>query len=152
MKTKAGELMTRPVVAARKNATVRDISFQLLTGLYSGMPVTDDDGRVIGMVTEFDILAQIEKGKELANLTAGDIMTKNVLTIDVNTPVEEILKIILDKKVIRLPVTSSGKLVGTIARYDILKNYVGPEFVAYSYFYSDFSKNQARKDGIDGSG
>ena len=65
MKTKAGELMTRPVVAAKKNATVRDISFQLLTGLYSGMPVTDDDGKVIGMVTEFDILAQIEKGKEL---------------------------------------------------------------------------------------
>ncbi len=42
-------------------------------------------------------------------------MTKNVLTIDVDTPVEEVLRIILDKKVIRLPVTSSGKLVGAIA-------------------------------------
>ncbi len=132
MKTKARELMTRPVVSARKNASARDISFQLLTGLYSGMPVTDDDGRVIGMVTEFDILAQIEKGKELAKLTAGDIMTKNVLTVDVNAPVEEVIKIVLDKNVIRLPVTEKGKLVGVIARCDILKNYMEPEFVTYS--------------------
>lgn len=132
MKTKARDLMTRPVVSARKNASARDISFQLLTGLYSGMPVTDDDGKVIGMVTEFDILAQIEKGKELTKLTAGDIMTKNVLTVDVNTPVEEIIKIVLDKNVIRLPVTEKGKLVGVIARCDILKNYIEPEFVTYA--------------------
>ncbi len=132
MKTKARELMTRPVVSARKNASARDISFQLLTGLYSGMPVTDDDGKVIGMVTEFDILAQIEKGKELAKLTAGDIMTKNVLTVDVNAPVEEVIKIMLDKNVIRLPVTEKGKLAGVIARCDILKNYIEPEFVTYS--------------------
>ncbi len=132
MKTKAMDLMTRPVVSARKNASARDISLQLLGAQYSGMPVTDDDGRVIGMVTEFDILAQIEKGKELAKLTAGDIMTKNVLTVDVNAPVEEVIKIMLDKNVIRLPVTEKGKLAGVIARCDILKNYIEPEFVTYS--------------------
>jgi len=132
MKTKARDLMTRPVISARKNASVRDISLQLLGGLFSGMPVTDDYGKVIGMVTEFDILAQIEKGNELTKLTAGDIMTKNVLTADVNASIESIIKIVLDKNVIRLPVTEEGKLVGVIARCDIIKNYMEPEFLSYS--------------------
>lgn len=57
---KAKELMTRPVISARKDTSIRDISLQLLSGSYSGMPVTDEDGNVIGMVTEFDILAQIQ--------------------------------------------------------------------------------------------
>ncbi len=132
MKTKAMDLMTRPVVSARKNASARDVSLQLLGAQNSGMPVTDDNGKVIGMVTEFDILAQIAKGVELTNLTAGDIMTKDVLTADVNTPVEEIIKIVLNKNVIRLPVTEKGRLVGVIARCDILRNYIEPEFVSYS--------------------
>ncbi|MBI3581687.1 MAG: CBS domain-containing protein [Nitrospinae bacterium] len=132
MKTKARDLMTRPVVSARKNASVRDISLQLLAGLYSGMPVTDDSGKVIGMVTEFDILAQLEKGVELTKLTAGDIMTKTVLTADVNASIESIIKIVLDKNVIRLPVTEEGKLVGVIARCDILRSYLEPEFVTYA--------------------
>ena len=132
MKTKAKDLMSRPVVSARKNASARDISLQLLTGLYSGMPVTDDDGKVVGMVTEFDLLAALEKGKELTRLNAGDIMTKNIATADVNMPIEEVIKIILDKNVIRLPVTEKGKLIGVIARCDILRNYMEPEFVTYA--------------------
>ncbi len=54
---KAKDLMTRPVISARKNASARDIALQLLSGLYSGMSVTDDDGKVIGIVTGFDLRA-----------------------------------------------------------------------------------------------
>ncbi len=131
MKTKAKDLMTRPVMSARKNASARDIALQLLNGFYSGMPVTDDDGKVIGVVTEFDILAQLHKGKELTKINAGDIMVKNVLTVDVNTPVADVMKIMLDKDVIRVPVTEKERLVGVIARCDILKSYMEPEFVSY---------------------
>ena len=132
MKTvKAKDLMSRPVVSARKNASIRDVTLQLLSGFYSGMPVTDDDGKVVGMVTEFDILGQLQKGKELTKITAGDIMVKNVLTADVNTNIDEIIKIMLDKDVIRLPVTDKGRLVGVIARCDILKNFIEPEFATY---------------------
>ncbi|HXI09192.1 MAG TPA: CBS domain-containing protein [Thermodesulfobacteriota bacterium] len=131
MKTKAKDLMTRPVMSARRNASARDIALQLLNGFYSGMPVTDDDGKVIGMVTEFDILNQLHKGKELTRINAGDIMVKNVLTVDVNTPVEEVMKVMLDKDVIRVPVTEKERLVGVIARCDILKSYMEPEFVSY---------------------
>lgn len=128
---KAKDIMTRPVLSARKNASARDIALQLLSGLFSGMPVTDDDGRVIGMVTEFDLLGNICEGKELSKLTAEEIMSENVITADINTPAREILNIMLDKNVIRLPITEEGRLVGIVARCDILKAYIEPEFVTY---------------------
>jgi CBS domain-containing protein len=128
---KARDIMTRPVVSARKNASARDIALQLLSGLYSGMPVTDETGKVIGVITEFDLLGQICEGKELAKLTADDVMLKKPITADVNTPVEEVLDTMLKNSIIRLPVTDEGRLVGVIARCDILKSYIEPEFVTY---------------------
>lgn len=128
---KARDVMTRPVVSARENASARDIALQLLSGLYSGMPVTDESGKVIGIVTEFDLLGQICGGKELAKLTAEDIMEKEPITVDINTPIKDILTTMLDRNIIRLPVTDEGKLVGVIARCDILKIYIEPEFVTY---------------------
>lgn len=128
---KARDIMTRPVVSAKKNASARDIALQLLSGLYSGMPVTDDDGKVIGVVTEFDLLSQVCEGKALVKLTAEDVMSKNPITVDVNTPLGDILKTMLENNIIRLPVTDEGRLVGVIARCDILKTYIEPEFVTY---------------------
>lgn len=128
---KAKDIMTRPVLSARKNASARDIALQLLSGLFSGMPVTDEEGRVIGMVTEFDLLGNICEGKELSKLTAEDIMSENTVTADINTPVRDILNIMLDKNVIRLPITEEGRLVGIVSRCDILKAYIEPEFVTY---------------------
>lgn len=128
---KAKDIMTRPVLSARKNASARDIALQLLSGLFSGMPVTDENGKVIGMVTEFDLLGNICEGKELSKLTAEDIMSENPVTADVNTPVREILNIMLDKNIIRLPITEEGRLVGIVARCDILRAFIEPEFVSY---------------------
>lgn len=128
---KAKDVMTRPVVSARKNASARDIALQLLSGLYSGMPVTDENGRVVGIVTEFDLLEQLRQEKELARLTAEDIMVKDAMTVDVNTPIDDAFNIMLDRNIIRLPVTEEDKLVGIIARCDILRVYIEPEFTTY---------------------
>jgi predicted transcriptional regulator len=128
---KASDVMVRPVVAARKNAPARDVAFQFLNGFYSGMPVTDEEGGVIGVVTELDILEAVLAGKELVKITAGDIMSPKPITADVSTPLTDIVKIIKEKNVIRLPVTNNGKLVGIIARCDILTTLIEPEFVTY---------------------
>jgi len=128
---KAKDIMTRPVVSARKNASARDIAMQVLAGLYSGMPVTDEDGRVIGVVTEFDLLKQVYEGRELVKLTAGDVMTKTPISVDVNASVDEILKTMMENNIVRLPVTEDGRLAGVIARCDILRAFIEPEFVTY---------------------
>ena len=128
---KAVDVMTRPVVSARKNASARDIAMQLLSGLYSGLPVTDDEGRVVGIVTESDLLKQIGEGKELTSLRAEDVMTRESVTVDVNTPLQEVLNLMMKKNIIRIPVTENGSLTGVIARCDILKAHIEPEFVTY---------------------
>jgi predicted transcriptional regulator len=128
---KASDVMVRPVIAAKKNAQVRDVALQFLNGLYSGMPVTDQDGSVIGVITELDILGAVMAGKELVKITAGEIMTKKPATADVDTPLTDIVKIMEEKNIIRLPITADGKLVGIVARCDILATLIEPEFATY---------------------
>jgi CBS domain-containing protein len=128
---KAKDIMTRPVVSARTNASARDVALQVLSGLYSGMPVTDEEGKVIGVVTEFDLLGQVCEGRELARLTAGDVMTKNPITVDVNTSLNDLLKSMMEQNIVRVPVTEEGRLVGVIARCDILRAFIEPEFATY---------------------
>ena len=128
---KAKDIMMRPVVSARKNASARDITLQILSGLYSGMPVTDENGHVVGVVTEFDLLGQVAEGKELTKLAAEDVMQKEPKTVDVNTPLNDVLKVMLENFIIRVPVTEKKRLVGVIARCDILKIYIEPEFATY---------------------
>ncbi len=128
---KASDVMVRPVVAAKKNAPARDVVFQFLNGFYSGMPVTDDEGKVIGIVTELDILDAVLSGKELVKIIVKDIMTTKPVTVDVDTALTEVVKTMKEKNIIRLPVTEEGKLVGIVARCDILTTLIEPEFVTY---------------------
>lgn len=126
----AAEIMTRPAISARKNASARDIALQFISEQYSGMPITESDGTVIGIVTELDILKAVNDGKELSRTTAGDIMTPEVATIKPETPITEMIKIMEDFHIIRLPVVKDGKLVGVVSRGDIIRNLVEPEFMS----------------------
>lgn len=129
---RASDVMVRPVVSARRTASARDIAMQLLTGLYSGMPVTDEQGMVIGVVTELDLLKAVEEGRELVKTTAEELMSTEVVTADVDTPISDIMKIMTERNVIRLPITNKDKLVGVVARCDVLKTLIEPEFVTYA--------------------
>ena len=120
------ELMTKPVFSASKDTPIKDITFELFYGFFSGIPIADSNGKVIGIVTEIDILNQIRDGKDIEKLKAGDIMTKNPITVDVNTPITDVINIMIEKNVIRIPVTKEGHLVGVIARRDILRYYFQP--------------------------
>jgi CBS domain-containing protein len=119
--------MTRPAISARKDAPAKEIAFEIFYGFFSGMPVTDGDGRVIGVVTEIDLLKQIREGKDLEKLTADDIMTKDPVTVDITASLDDVLSIMIEKNIIRIPVTEKGHLVGVIARRDILRYYFQPE-------------------------
>jgi CBS domain-containing protein len=128
---KASDIMVRHVMFGKKNASARSVALQLLTGSHSGMPVTDEDGKVVGVVTEFDLLKAALQGRELVKTTAEDLMSQDVATADINTPVVEIITTMTEKNIIRLPITAEGKLVGVVSRSDILKHLIEPELVAY---------------------
>jgi len=128
---KASELMTRPVISAKENACARDIALQLISGLYSGMPVTNDAGEIVGIVTELDILGAVKDGKELSGTTAKEIMTPDVAKAPTEATAEEMIRIMQEFNIIRLPIVKEGKLVGIVSRCDILKSLIGPEFAVH---------------------
>ena len=129
---KAYDIMNRPVVAAAPDTSARDIAIQMLMGGYSGMPITDRDGKVMGIVSEIDIIRVLRGGKSLDTTTAQDFMTRGVIAVDVSASVEEVMEVIDTNKVQRVPVTDDGKLVGIISRPDILRAYLEPKFMTFT--------------------
>ncbi|HKN45887.1 MAG TPA: CBS domain-containing protein [Propionibacteriaceae bacterium] len=129
---KASDIMRRPVVAATPTATARDVAIQLLMGEFSGVPVAQSDGRVVGVVTELDLIrAALRADKALETTLAQDIMTRDVTTVDADTSLEEIMKVLDEKNIIRVPVTDQGKLVGIISRSDVLRTMIEPTFLRF---------------------
>ena len=94
------------------------------------MPVTQDDGAVMGIITELDILRAVNERSELARVTTSDIITPEVSTVKPETPITEIIKMMEDFHIIRLQVCKDEKLVGVIFRGNIISNLVEPEYMS----------------------
>ena len=131
MSLKAQDVMQQPVIAASHRASLRDVATQLVVNEFSGMPVADADGRVVGVITEADIVRALNEGMRLENLTAGSVMTGPPITVDVETPIEDVMKSLGEHHIVRVPVTSHEKLVGIIARRDVIRAVLEPEFMAF---------------------
>jgi CBS domain-containing protein len=128
---KARHVMNRRVTAATPRAIGRDLALQLLSGMYSGLPVVDGRGKVIGVVTEFDLLKAVREGKDLQTIKAEEIMSRTVVCAQEEDTLDDIVAKMTEHNIIRLPVVGEdGKLIGVIARADILSRLIEPEFVA----------------------
>jgi CBS domain-containing protein len=125
------DLMSVNVVAAKQNLAASEISARLLVGEFNGVPVVDDKQKVIGIVTAIDILKALREGKNLNNTTARDIMTPNPSLVKKDTSIEEIIDIMVEKEIVLVPVVQEedGKLIGVVARLDILRQKLNEGFV-----------------------
>ncbi|NOT53672.1 MAG: CBS domain-containing protein [Deltaproteobacteria bacterium] len=126
---KARDVMNKRVTAATPRAIGRDLAQQLLSGMYSGLPVVDANGAVIGVVTEFDLLTAMREGKDLQTVKAEEIMGQPAVCVEEDDPIEAVIAKMTNHHIIRVPVVRNGKLVGIIARADILSRMIEPEFV-----------------------
>jgi CBS domain-containing protein len=94
-------------------------------GGFGSVPILTEDGKVAGIVSEFDLLQAISEGKDLAQIPAGEIMTTGSITVTKDTPAKQIIELLQDKHLIRVAVVDAqGKLVGIVARRDILLGYL----------------------------
>lgn len=130
----AMDIMEAPVLAATARATLRDVAAQLVNNEFSGLPVADPDGRVVGVVTEADIVRALVEGKRLESLSASDVMTGPPITVDAGASLQDVLKVLVDHRIVRVPVTSDAKLIGIIARRDVIRAVLEPEFMAFGAF------------------
>lgn len=95
------------------------------------LPVVDKAGQLVGIVSEMDLLyaspspttplSVYELQYLLARITVQDVMTKEVISVEENTPLEEAARIMVDNKIGGLPVVRDGKLVGIITETDLFK-------------------------------
>lgn len=125
---KARDVMNQPVVAGDRSTTARDVAIQMLMGGYSGMPITEPDGSIVGIVTELDLVRALRQGLPLETTVSDEIMTRDVTSVDVDTPLEKVMEILDTRKFVRVPVTDGGRLVGAISRPDVLRAYLEPKF------------------------
>jgi len=128
----AVDIMTRPVVAASKTTTLRDAAIQMFLGGFSGMPVTERDGTVVGVVSEFDIIKAVRAGKKPETTLVESAMSIEVISAEVDAPLEDLVAIFERERVHRIPITAEGKLVGVVSRPDVLRWLVEPNFMTFS--------------------
>ena len=124
--------MSPQVVVAKENTNAEQISARLLAGEFNGVPVIDERGYIVGIVTAFDILRAIQGGNKLSSMLARDIMTSNPSVVKKDTPIEEIIRILVEKEIVLVPVVEDNnnkKLIGVVARLDILREKLNEGFI-----------------------
>lgn len=125
-----GERMSHPVISITKDMPIHDAMVLFKTQSIRRAPVLQD-GRLIGIVSDKDLfnaspsqvtsLSVWELNYLLSKITVEEVMTREVLTVQVDTPIEEAARLMADKKIGGLPVLKSGQVVGIITETDLFK-------------------------------
>ena len=141
----AKDIMTTKVITVQQDTSVNELAEILWENKISGAPVLDDDGKVISVVTESDLIDQNKKIhiptmisildsviflessqktekeiKKMAGNTVQDICAMNLVAVSEDTCLDEIATIMSEKKVHTLPVMEGDKLIGVIGKSDII--------------------------------
>ncbi len=147
----AKDIMTKNVITVTPELPVDKLAGILWQNKISGVPVVDDAGNLVGVVTESDLIdqnkkvhiptvftvldsmiflenpAKIDKEiKKMTGTTVKDICTPDPVTVEEGTPLDEIASIMSDKHIHTLPVVKDGKVVGVVGKSDIIKTISSP--------------------------
>jgi CBS domain-containing protein len=142
----ARDVMSKPVVTVRPNTPTREIARLLVEKQISAVPVVDGNGAPIGMVSEGDLIRPERAAREerrqywleifaegepiapelLAWLqsqdhTARAVMSKPAVTVSEDTELSEIARVLVTRRIKRVPVVRDGRVTGIVARDDVLR-------------------------------
>jgi CBS domain-containing protein len=109
----AKDIMTRDVITVTPAMSVKSLAMTLIKNQISGAPVAGKGGKIVGVVSEADIVGK--KGKDVKS-----IMSTKVISVTEDTPVEEIARLMTTHKIKRLPVMRGADVVGVVSRADIV--------------------------------
>lgn len=116
----AAQIMTPYVITIGPEASIHEAISLLLAKQISGLPVVDDRGVLVGILTEYALLA-MAYDKDVTCQTVGQHMTREVISVDAAAKVNHVADQFIVHRVRRLPVIKEGRLVGLISRIDVLR-------------------------------
>ncbi len=139
----ASDVMTRNIVTVRRDSSIAEAIRLMLDNRLSGLPVLDDEGKVVGIVTEGDLLRRSETGTERHRprwleflmgpgrmaeeyvRTHGrrveEIMTRDLVSVTADTPLDDVVQMMERRRIKRVPVLAGDLLVGVVSRADLLR-------------------------------
>lgn len=143
---KAKDIMTRDVITVKPSTTIEELAHLLIEHRISGAPVVDEQGDLVGIVTENDLITQNrrlhiptvvrlfdafimiesqskleEEIRKMAGVIVDDICSKKPITVTGDTSAEDIATIMHDKKVHLIPVVEGKKIQGIIGKIDLIE-------------------------------
>jgi CBS domain-containing protein len=140
---KAADVMVRRVITVGRDTTVQEIANILLANRISAVPVVDDSGAIVGIVSEGDLIHRVEVGTEHRHswwlmlfgdkaamardylkshaTRAVDVMTKPVISAPPDLPLGELASLLERHRIKRVPIVDDGKLVGIVSRANLLQ-------------------------------
>ena len=119
----AKDIMTRDIITVSPNMTIKNLATTLIKNQISGAPVAGKNGKIVGVVSEADIVAK--KGKDVKA-----IMSKKIICVGEETTVEEIAQLMTTHRIKRVPVMRDNTVVGIVSRADIVSAIARGEHVA----------------------
>ena len=140
---KVRDVMVSPVITVKPSSSVKEVAKTLIERRISAVPVVDDDGKLVGIISEGDLLHRSEAGTErrhswwLRGLigeyalaseyikahsqNVADVMTTNVITTAPDTPVHAVAALLEKNSIKRVPVVENGQLVGIVSRANLIQ-------------------------------
>lgn len=118
---KAKDIMTKNALTVKKDTPIYEAVEAMAKNNITGVPVVEDDMKLVGILTEKDVMNLFYAHEHEKNKTVGDFMSQTVVSFDRNTDLRDICDCLKDSNFRRVPVTSRGEVIGIVSRADVIQ-------------------------------
>jgi CBS domain-containing protein len=116
-----GEIRITNTLSVREDCQAYDVALKLLETSFQVLPVLDSSGKVVGKVTEMDLLKALKAGRDLKAIRVREIMAQPPPVVSAEAPLEQAIEIIEAHRLVQLPITREGLFIGSVTRHDLLR-------------------------------
>lgn len=123
---RVGDVMTRDVICVERDTPLAELVHMLAQSCVTGMPVVDDLGRALGVVSQSDIIDAVAEGRDVDGLVVGDVMMHAPIVVREDDRLADAARLLVIEGIHRLPVINSERIVvGIVSTLDLLRATVG---------------------------